>query len=88
VASFLLGGRGRLSYAASRSAAFGEVKALLPPGLHASLTQLEEICEERRQLAVQVRLHHWLHGWLLVHLPAAAALVALTAVHAITALYY
>jgi len=41
-----------------------------------------------RQLAVQVRLHHWLHGWLLVHVPLSMALLLLSVVHAIVTLRY
>jgi hypothetical protein len=88
IETFLGDGTGRLGNVGSRSAVFSHMKVLLPPTLHATLTQLEEICEERRQLAMQLRLHHWLHGWLIVHVPAAAALLALTAVHAVASLYY
>jgi hypothetical protein len=86
--AFLKDGRGRLGNVASRDAVFSSIKMLVPPSLHATLTQLEELCEERRQLAVQVRLHHWLHGWLIVHVPAAAALLVLSVVHAVVSLYY
>jgi hypothetical protein len=85
---FLETGGGRLAIIMSRNAVFSHMKTLLPPALHPVLVQLEEGCEERRQLATQVRLHHWLHGWLLVHLPLAAVLIALTVVHAVAALYY
>jgi hypothetical protein len=88
VSKFLEDGRGRLAYVASRGAVFGHVKKLVPPTLHPTLAQLEGLCEERRELSTQVRLHHWLHGWLIIHLPAAAALVVLTAVHAVASLYY
>jgi hypothetical protein len=88
VVKYLASGEGRLGTLASRSAVFSHLKMLVPPTLHATLTQLEDLCEERRQLAVQVRLHHWLHGWLVVHLPAAAALLLLSVVHAVASLYY
>ena len=86
--SYLKDGRGRLGNVASRDAVFSSIKMLVPPTIHASLSQLEELCEERRQLAVQVRLHHWMHGWLIVHLPCAAALLVLSVVHAVVSLYY
>jgi hypothetical protein len=88
VGEFLKDGRGRLANVAIRSAVFSHIKMLVPPTLHATLAQLEELCEERRQLAMQVRLHHWMHGWLIVHLPAAAALLVLTVVHAVVSVYY
>ena len=67
---------------------FGQLRVLLPAAGHETLAHLEDICEEERQLNRQVRLHHWLHGWLLVHLPLSWALLALSAVHAVVALRY
>ncbi|MBX3470919.1 MAG: hypothetical protein KF878_28970 [Planctomycetes bacterium] len=85
---YLESGRGRLATAGARRAVFGHVRALSGPGVHPTLEVLEGLCEERRRLAEQVRLHGWLHGWLLVHLPLAAALILLTVVHAVASLYY
>jgi len=39
-------------------------------------------------LVLQERLHRWLHGWLLVHIPISLALVILGVVHAVVALRY
>ena len=47
-----------------------------------------DVAAERRDLAVQRRLHHWLHGWLFVHVPLTAALLVLLAAHAVLALRY
>jgi hypothetical protein len=52
------------------------------------ISAIEEICEEKRQLDHQARLHRLLHAWLLVHLPVSAALILLAIVHAIGALRY
>lgn len=49
---------------------------------------MEDICDEARQLVKQERLHRWLHGWLLVHIPVSLGLMVLGAVHAIVALKY
>ncbi len=49
---------------------------------------LENICDEKRQLDKQARLHKILHGWLFVHLPLSWALLVLGAVHAVIALRY
>ena len=57
------------------------------PGVTA-LDELEALCRERRRLAEQERLHGWLHGWLLLHIPLSAALLVLGVAHAVTALYY
>jgi hypothetical protein len=45
-------------------------------------------CDDRRLLDVQTRLHHWLHGWLLVHVPLSFALLILTIWHGYIALLY
>jgi hypothetical protein len=39
-------------------------------------------------LSLQGRLHLWLHGWLLLHIPLSLALILLGAVHAVMALRY
>jgi hypothetical protein len=53
-----------------------------------TLTELEQLCDQRRQIAVQERLHHLLHGWLLVHIPLSVALLVLGVTHVVTALYF
>jgi hypothetical protein len=73
--------------AQSRSA-FAQLRTLVPPALHTTLEDLESICEEERQLTLQTRLHLWLHGWLLLHIPLSLALILLGAVHAVMALRY
>jgi hypothetical protein len=50
--------------------------------------QLARLCEERRLLREQERLHFLLHVWLLVHVPLSAALLVLGAAHIVTALYF
>jgi hypothetical protein len=68
--------------------AFAGIRTLLPARGHATVDDLEDICEEARQLQKQRRLHHWLHVWLLVHIPISLALIVLGAVHAVMALKY
>jgi len=68
--------------------AFSAIRTLLPTAAHATLGDLEDICDEARQLQQQERLHHWLHGWLLVHIPLSLALILLGAIHAVMALRY
>ena len=67
---------------------FQQFRVLLPPELHSNLDDLENICEEKRQLDKQSRLHKVLHGWLLVHIPLSYALLLLGAVHAAVALKF
>jgi hypothetical protein len=67
---------------------FQQLRLLLPPNLHPAIEDLENICEEKRELDRQVQYHRILHGWLLVHIPASYALLLLGAVHAVMALRY
>src|SRR6185295_6553394 len=59
-------GRHPLADAEQARAAFLQLRALVAPELHERVGDLENLCEEERQLTRQVRLHHWLHGWLLL----------------------
>jgi hypothetical protein len=68
--------------------AFARLRTLVPPSFHEAITDLENICEEERQLVRQKKLHLWLHGWLLTHIPLSLALLALAVVHIFTALRY
>lgn len=78
----------RLGDAEKAKLAFAGLQTLLPMAAHATLGDLEDICDEARQLVKQERLHRWLHGWLLVHIPLSLALIVLGAVHAVVALRY
>jgi len=78
----------RLSDAQKAANAFAGLRTLLPAAGHAALEDLSEICDEARQLRRQERLHHWLHDWLLLHIPLSLALILLGAVHAVMALRY
>jgi len=83
------GGRGHVLADRDRtSAMFRQFKILCPENLWPRLDDLENICEEKRELDRQRLLHRILHGWLLVHIPASYALLLLGAVHAVIALRY
>jgi hypothetical protein len=77
-----------LAYPDQARAAFAHLRTLISPSLHSALEDLENICDEQRQLSRQARLHLWLHGWLLVHVPISVALVVLGVVHAVVALRF
>jgi hypothetical protein len=77
-----------LSQSAKAQKMFQQFRVLLAPELHSNLDDLENICEEKRQLDRQSRLHKILHGWLLVHIPLSYALLLLGAVHAVVALKF
>jgi hypothetical protein len=67
---------------------FEGLRMLLPADVQEATKRLEQICEEERQLRRQSLLHHWLHGWLMLHIPLSFALLLLGCVHAIVALRY
>jgi hypothetical protein len=77
-----------LSDAGKAQLGFSGLRTLLPARAHATVDDLQDICEEARQLQRQQRLHRWLHLWLLVHIPISLALIVLGAVHAVMALKY
>jgi hypothetical protein len=67
---------------------FAEMRSRLDPAAHPVVGMLEELCDQRRQLDLQSRLHIWLHGWLWIHLPLSVALFALMIAHIYYALKY
>jgi hypothetical protein len=52
------------------------------------IEKLATLCDERRQLAEQERIHFLLHAWLAVHVPLSAGLLVLTVAHVVSALYH
>lgn len=67
---------------------FQSIRGVTPAVMLPILGDLENICEEERQLSRQIRIYHWLHGWLIVHVPISIALLVLGGVHAVVALRY
>jgi hypothetical protein len=76
----------RLADEARASSVFANLKTVLPMTAHGALADLEDICDEARQLLRQERLHRWLHGWLLLHIPLSLALILLGGLHSVMAL--
>lgn len=77
-----------LSDAGKAQVGFAGLRTMLPARAHGTVDDLQEICDEARQLQRQQRLHRWMHLWLLVHIPVSLALIVLGAVHAVMALRY
>ena len=67
---------------------FRFLKLSVGADLKPKVEQLQSWCDERRQLDLQTKLQHWLHGWLLVHIPFSVLLIVFTAWHAIAALFF
>jgi len=69
-------------------ALFRNLKTRLRAEAHPVVDRLAGLCDQRRQLDLQVRLHTWLHAWLGVHVALSFALVLLMFVHIVLALKY
>ncbi len=67
---------------------FEDLRTKLDVRAHPAADALENLCDQRRQLAEQQKLHFWLHSWLVVHLPLSVALIVLMFVHIYVALKY
>ncbi|HEY2881694.1 MAG TPA: hypothetical protein VGJ15_04660 [Pirellulales bacterium] len=67
---------------------FRQLRTALDPRAHTAVDVLESYCDQRRQFDRQIRLHRWLHGWLLIHLPLSIVLMVLMFIHAYVALKY
>ncbi len=77
-----------LSVAPRAAALFDDARTRIPREAHAAVTALEGLCDQRRQLEEQERIHYWLHNWLWFHLPLSVALIVLMFVHVFFALKY
>jgi len=82
------GTRMRLREAGTAAGMFRSLKLSVAAEWRPTVDLLEQCCNERRWMDVQTKLHHWLHGWLLVHVPASFALLVFTAWHAWAALRF
>jgi hypothetical protein len=67
---------------------FRLVKLRVAEAYRARVEEIQAWCDERRMLDLQVKLQHWLHGWLFVHAPISFLLIMLTAWHACLTLFY
>jgi hypothetical protein len=67
---------------------FRFVKLRVAEAYRARVEEIQAWCDERRMLDLQVKLQHWLHGWLFVHAPISFLLIMLTAWHAYATLFY
>ena len=82
------GGRFRLGDSRYSEDTFRFVKLKVTEAYRSRVEEIQAWCDERRMLDLQTRLHHWLHGWLFVHVPFSFLLLLLTAWHAFVTLFY
>jgi len=67
---------------------FRFVKLRVAETYRSRVEEIQAWCDERRMLDLQVRLQHWLHGWIFVHAPISYLLLMLTIWHAYVTLFY
>lgn len=67
---------------------FGRLRLLIPVELKTQVNDLQILCNERRLLDLQTIYQHWLHGWLVVHVPLSLVLLVLSVWHAVIALFF
>ncbi|HEX8078147.1 MAG TPA: hypothetical protein VF511_10055, partial [Chthoniobacterales bacterium] len=67
---------------------FRFVKLRVTEDHRADVEQIQAWCNERRLIDRQVRLQHWLHAWLFIHVPFSFLLLLLTIWHAVATLFY
>jgi hypothetical protein len=79
---------GKLARAIDAAWYFDDLRRRVRPEARSAVDEIESLCNRRRQLNFQQRLHVWLHGWMSIHLPLSAAMVLLLMAHIIGALFY
>lgn len=82
------GGRHKLGNNRYSEDLFRVVKLRVAEMYRSRVEEIQAWCDERRVLDLQLRLQHWLHGWLFVHVPVSYFLILFTAWHAYVTLFY
>jgi hypothetical protein len=82
------GKRYRLSDARFSDDTFRFLQIRVAEGYRARVAEIQSWCDERRMLDLELKMHHWLHAWLFVHVPISFALIGLTGWHAFVTLFY
>ena len=82
------GDRMRLNNPRFSDDTFRFVKLRVAEAYRGRVEEIQAWCDERRMLDLQVRLQHWLHAWLFIHVPFSFLLLMLTIWHAFVTLFY
>jgi hypothetical protein len=82
------GSRSRLGRQQVSDNLFQMLRLSVAEQYRAKVDEMRRWCDERRQMDLQTVMQHWLHYWLLVHVPASLLLLLWTAWHALTGLLY
>ena len=78
----------RLGNARFSEDTFRFVRLRITEAYRMRVDEIQAWCDERRMLDLQIKLHHWLHAWLFVHVPISFLLLMLTGWHAFVTLFY
>jgi len=78
----------RLSDAKISEDVFRLLKANVDDRYNGKVDEMESWADDRRSMDVQTRLQHWLHIWLVIHIPFSFALLVMTIWHAWITLTY
>ena len=87
---YLRAGRGekyRLGHAREADDIFRHLKFRVDEMHQARVDEMRRWCDERRLTDTQLRMQHWLHGWLFVHVPLSFLLLLMTVWHAFVTLF-
>jgi hypothetical protein len=77
----------RLGHAREADDIFRHLKLRVDEMYGARVDDMRRWCDERRLTDTQVRMQHWLHGWLFVHVPLSFLLLLMTVWHAFVTLF-
>lgn len=77
-----------LRYPNRSAVMFRDLRTKLDPAARDAVDALEDLCDQRRQLDHEARLHLVLHTWLWVHLPLSIGVMVLMFLHIYVALRY
>lgn len=82
-------GRGhRLANPRVADATFRSLRVMCSPEWQGQVNLMDQWAYDRRNLDAQTRMQHWLHFWLLVHVPVSFILIVFTFWHAYVTLVY
>ena len=81
------GAKYRLGHAREADDIFRHLKLRVDESYQARVDEMRRWCEERRLTDTQLRMQHWLHGWLFVHVPLSFLLLLMTVWHAFVTLF-
>jgi hypothetical protein len=77
----------RLGEAREADEIFRHLKLRVDKMYGARVDEMRRWCDERRLTDTQLRMQHWLHGWLFVHVPLSFLLLLMTVWHAFVTLF-